>query len=263
MIAAFYVLTKHERRPFLLTPSDSFFHPGESGTSALYGMTPLCSNGGKRAVWTPIPWGVLLLALTLLAGCATPKPTATSAPKPGAGLEEYRQLACQSATAVLDSLSLLEQVNAQATSCPPKLLATFSAQVHKLEVGSIKVRSRAQAIRARGDAYFEAWTGTNLLASTPPRPAQDDLARIRDNLDRIKLASQQAGDAFRPFFSNLRKLRGQLETDPAFIGTNTARQMVRDTREQGFQVLQNLCVLGDELQTLRPVLATLKPPANL
>ncbi len=263
MIAAFYALFKLERWPFLLTRPSSLFSPGESSTSTLYGMTPLCSDGGKRAVWTPIPWGIFLLTLALLSGCATSKPAANTPPRPGAGLEEYRELTSQSASAVLDSLSLLEQVNAQSTSCPPKLVAEFSAQVHKLEVGSIKVRSRAQAIRVRGAAYFEAWIGTNLLTSTPEGPAPDDVVRVRDNLDRIRLASEQVGEAFRPFFSNLRKLRAELETDLSVMATDSAQQLIRTTREQGFQVLQNLWVLGDELQSLRPIVARLKTAANL
>ena len=209
-------------------------------------------------------WHVLFagVALGWLAGCATPDLTA-SMPRPGSGVQEYRQLTGESVTAVLTALQWLEQISAQPGRCPPRLVSGFAKQVERLEVNSIRVRARAQAIRARGDAYFEAWTGgSNQLNAVPPRPAPEHLARLRENFTRIKQTSQGAGETFRPFFNGLRNLRSELEADPGVIETEKARALIRSTRERGLQVLQKLGALEDELQALRPLLAPQKLATN-
>src|SRR5262249_3403022 len=151
-------------------------------------------------------------------------------------------------------LSWLERVSAQARRCPPKIVSGFADQVEQLQVKSIRVRARGQAIRARGDAYFEAWTGgSDHLSAVPPRPAPERLAQLRERFTKIKLASQEAGETFRPFFNGLRNLRSDLEADPAVIETEKARELIRTTRERGLQVLQKLGALEDELQALRPL----------
>jgi len=198
-------------------------------------------------------------ALGLFAGCATQERT-TSTSRPGSGVHEYRQLTSESATAVLTALSWLERVSAQTGRCPPKTVSGFAKQVEQLQVNSIRVRARAQAIRARGEAYFEAWTkNSNDMGAAPPRPAPERLPQIKESFTRIKLASQEAGESFRPFFGGLRNLRAELEADPSVIETEKARTMIRTTRERGLLVLQKLGVLEDELQALLPLLAPHKP----
>ena len=201
-------------------------------------------------------------AVGLLASCATHHHT-TSQPRPGSGVHEYRQLTSDSVTGVLKALSWLEQVSAQTGRCPSKIVSGFAKQVERLQVESIRVRARGQAIRARGDAYFEAWAaGTNQLSEAPPRPAPERLSQLRDNFNKIKLASQEAGETFRPFFAGLRNLRSELETDPAVIETQKARELIRTTRQRGLRVLEKLGVLEDELQTLRALIAPQKPVTN-
>jgi hypothetical protein len=211
----------------------------------------------RMAAW------LLALALGLLAGCASQQST-PSPPRLGSGVEEYRQLTSQSASAVSEALRCLEQVSAQENRCPPKLLAAFADQVEQLQVASIRVRARAQAIRARGDAYFELWTQSRALVNeNQSRPASDSFPELRESFARIKLASSQVGEAFRPFFDGLRKIRTELEIDPGVIETDKAKELIRTTREHGQQVLQRLGVLKDELQTLRQALSQAKPATNL
>ena len=202
------------------------------------------------------------MVLGLFAGCATREHTA-STPRPGSGVQEYRQLTGESVTAVLTALQWLEQISAQPRRCPPRLVSGFAKQVERLEVNSIRVRARAQAIRARGDAYFEAWTGGNdQLSAVPPRPAPEHLAQLRENFTRIKQTSQEAGETFRPFFNGLRNLRSELEADPGVFETEKARELIRSTRERGLQLLRKLGALEDELQALRRLLAPQRPATN-
>jgi len=203
-----------------------------------------------------------VVVLGLFAGCATREHT-TSTPRPGSGVHEYRQLTSESVTGVLTAMSWLEQVSTQTGRCPPKIVSGFARQVEQLQVNSIRVRARAQAIRARGEAYFEDWTGkSNDMSSTLPRPAPERLSLLRENFEKLKLASQEAGETYRPFFAGLRNLRSELEADPAVIETQKARELIRATRQRGLEVLQKLGVLEDELQAMHALILPQKPVAN-
>lgn len=246
----------------------SGFRPGESSTSLLYGITTH-PKGGKRAVFKWVPWGftftraarvlfwggaVLVISAVLisLSGCAS-----NPAPRIGHGAEEYRQLTLQALGAIHEALGALDQVASQTTPSPG-VVTSFSRQVQQLQVDSFRVRARSQAIRARGDAYFQAWSEVSESGK-----AAAYLPRMRESFERIKLYSQQAGEAFKPFFTDLRKVSVLLETTPDAIGTADNKQLIAGTREQGTQVVQKLELLSNELQAIIPVLAEAKAKANL
>jgi hypothetical protein len=210
-----------------------------------------------RVVDLAIP---LAIALGVIAACAT-RDYVEPTPKPGSRVREYRQLASQSILAVLDALRSLEQVSAQGDQCAPKLVNAFAEQVEQLQVKSLRVRARAQAIQARGDAYFEAWAkpGNDGQSSQPP----EHFPELRESFTNTKVASQQAGDAFRSFLSGLRALRGDLLADSAALKTDKAKDLVRTTREHGLNVLQKLGVLTDELQVLGRLLERNEPNSSV
>ena len=57
----------------------------------------------------------------------------------------------------MQTLRALDEISVQANRDPRPAYEAFAKAVHRLEVDSIKVRARTQAMRARGDAYFEHW----------------------------------------------------------------------------------------------------------
>jgi hypothetical protein len=201
----------------------------------------------------------LLLVTLLLAGCATKTPPGTP-PRIGHGAEEYQQLTKKAVSSVGESLHWLDRVAAQTNRCPPKIVTGFSQEVERLQIESLQVRSDAQAIQARGDAFFEAW-------SVHPSPgnakAAEYLPQLHEAFAGIKQSSQQAGAAFRPFFSGLRKLRTQMELSPDVMQNNDTRELLRTTREQGSQVLQNLNLLAAQLHDAIPLLKRAKSEAHL
>lgn len=205
----------------------------------------------------PALWAAV--ALGLVSGCATENSIRTRPPS-GRGLEEYRHLTVNSTTAILDSLKWLEQLNSQTGRCPPKVVTAFAEHVEQLQIGSIKVRARAQAIQARGEVYFQAWSSGGVEpAEAPLPPPADQMSKVRESFTRVKLASQQVGESFRPFFAGLRQLRAELESDPAIIDSEQGKKLIRKSRESGWQVLQKLGALSDELQALRPLLTVSTP----
>ncbi len=191
----------------------------------------------------------------LLAGCAT-KESASSAPRRLKGVEEYKQLAAQALHGVQAALQSLDQVSAQAEPCSPKVVAAFSNQVQRLQVESIRVRARSQAIQARGDAYFQAWS-ENIARIQDPR-VRELAERFHPQLEqcylKVKVASREAGEAFRPFLSGLRELRTELENKPDVVATDSARELIRATREHGQEVVKKLGEISNECQAITTML---------
>src|SRR5215468_7543027 len=99
--------------------------------------------------------GLLAVLLATAPGCASDKSkSASNLPVAREDVKELRQITADSIKAVNATLQSLDQVRAQAP-CPPRLFNSFTKDVQRLEVDSFKMRARAQAIRVRGQAYFD------------------------------------------------------------------------------------------------------------
>ncbi|HYV28907.1 MAG TPA: hypothetical protein VFA77_15335 [Candidatus Eisenbacteria bacterium] len=100
-----------------------------------------------------------LAALMLGFGC-TSRQQVTEKIRPGSRIPEYRQVTVGAEKAVEAVLASLATVGAQSSQCPPEVLTNFSAQVRRLQVESVQVRARTEAMQARGDEYFNHWHRT-------------------------------------------------------------------------------------------------------
>lgn len=187
------------------------------------------------------------MMVSLLPGCASKEPQ---------GVREYRQITGEALTAVQASLESLDQVNASTGRCPPKVAAAYCADLQGLQVHSIRVRERSQAILARGDAYFADWPESLERIKNPQ--IRELAERHHDELEKsfseIKLHSKQAGAAFKPFLSSLQQLRVKLETEPGGIESDTVKTLIRDARSNGQQVVQELGAVNSELKTVSTLL---------
>lgn len=239
--------------------------------SRRYGMTnPPSIKRGTRAVisrilgggcFSQVPHGFLLrglvalipaLSLLVTSGCATSETGSAGTPRPGTGAKEYQKLVSDSEAAVNSALHCLDQVAMQTNGCPPKLVSRFSREVDQLQSESFRVRARAQAIQARGDAYFDSWTGPDVSADASK--SNQSLAAIRESFQKLKLASRQTGDAFKPFLASLRKLRIQLEMDANTVGKSETRDLIQTTRDCGSRTVESLRGVGSELEVLTRLL---------
>jgi phage shock protein A len=192
----------------------------------------------------------LLLAFGgLLAGCGGPDLP---------GVEEYKQITTQARTAVQASLHSLEQVGAAPSPCPAHTAAAFERDLQRMEVDSIKLRERSQAILARGDAYFDDWSESIARLKNPKirENAARSHAELQQSFNRIKSACQQARASFKPFMAGLRELQVKLEANPAVVGEKPTGDLVRNTRENGQQVLQQFDVINSELSAFKKMLTT-------
>ena len=173
-------------------------------------------------------------------------------------LEEFRQVTAEARKPLNASLRSLEKVSAATAPYSPRLVAAFGNDVQRLEVESIKVRSRVQAILARGDAYFADWSEN--IAQVKSAKIRERAERFHPQLEqsfgRIKTASQRAGLSFQPYLTALREMRQKLEAKPEELGTDAAKQSFGKTHDNGQKVVRELDNINSELRAIHTMLTT-------
>ena len=205
---------------------------------------------------------VLLLAFFWFSGgCATPSGT-PGAPKRGKGIAEYRQVAREARESVAATVKSLEglAVPPNQTSVPPGALKRFDKALNHLELASVKARARAQAIIARGQAYFDEWK-TNLSSITNEGAARTETERfdrLFDHFDRVRQRSGEVREEFRPFMAELREFRAGLDRTPGAISSQaTQNQLLIASGRRVLEALDSVSTALDdaeaELDAMRAV----------
>jgi hypothetical protein len=210
-------------------------------------MTPI------KLSWSAFASGAALAAA--LAGCAAHNGASRSA-RPGEGIAAYRGIVNQAQGAMQTALRALDRVGAETNRCPARTLASFSTEVERLEVDSLRLRARAQTMEARGAAYFENWH-ESLARVEDPRIrelATQHRAELRQRFASLQRNSDRTRASFKPFLDGLRELRRELENDPGAVARETTRDLIRATQARGQQVQQGIAGVGEELKAMAALL---------
>lgn len=178
-------------------------------------------------------------------GCASgPDKSSSSAPKPGSGIAEYREVARGAHLAVAATVTSLEAL--AAPSNQPLLqhpaLPGFDRAFHRLELTSITARARADAIIARGQGYFDEWKA-NLSDIDDRAAAQTEAERYRrlfGHFEQIRERSGGVREVFRPFMTRLREFRARLDQPAKAPSGEAAQQEIKGLLTDGRRVLQTL-----------------------
>jgi len=204
---------------------------------------------------TPV---LLLGALVLSLSCASKQQTSETI-RPGSRIPEYRQVTVVAEKAVEAALESLTVVSTQVNQCPPKVLTDFAAQVRRLQVESVQMRARTEAMQARGDEYFKDWQKHLAQVEDPQMRALVERERpaLQQSFERIKVLSHEGREAFQPFMASLRHVRNALEKDPASLASEPVQTSIKTAREKGAQVRGRLMRTQKELDRMS---ALLTPP---
>jgi len=201
---------------------------------------------------------LLLGALVLSSSCASKQQT-TETIRPGSRIPQYRQVTVVAEKAVEAVLESLTVVSGQVNQCPPEVLTKFAAQVRRLQVESVQVRARTEAMQARGDEYFKDWQKHLAQVEDPQMRALVERERpaLQQSFEKIKVLSQQGREAFQPFMGSLRQVRNALEKDPASLASEPVQTSIKTAREKGEEVRGRLRGMQKELDRMS---ALLTPP---
>lgn len=205
-------------------------------------------------------WLASAAVAAVLLGCASTG-TARKEPTLRQDFLEYRHLVVLAMNQMDATLRALDEVAVQANRDPRPAYAAFAKAVQRLEVGSIKVRARTEAMRARGKAYFEHWEDTLATARNEQvrKLAEEHRAELKTGFERIGEGTQQAREAFRPFLSDLQKLRAVLEAEPTLARIDAQKGLILAAKDKGRQVQQGLDRILAEMNSTS---ALLTPPGT-
>lgn len=207
------------------------------------------------------PWLPAAAVAAVLIGCASTD-TARQEPTPRDDFREYRQLVVQAMGRVDGTMRAVDEVSAQANRDPRPAYQAFAKAVHRLEVDSIRVRAHTRAMRARGAAYFEHWE--QYLAGVDNEQvrqlAVQHRAELKQSFEQAQQAAQQVRESFRPFLSDVQKLRAVLEADPSLAHIDAAKSLILGAQDKGRQVQQGLDRLLAEMNSMT---AMVRPPGTI
>lgn len=149
---------------------------------------------------------------------------------------------------VVNALDVMAQ-----SPAPASKLSGFDCAFHQLEVSSVTTRTRAEAIIARGQAYFDEWKEhlagvTNQAAA---RAGEESYVRMHEHFERVRGCSMELRGEFRPFMTKLREFRARLD-QPASAGRELSRPELEQLASDGRRVLARLDAVSsalDEAQT--------------
>jgi len=173
-------------------------------------------------------------------GCASSNNSSLAVPHDD--LADFRKVAQQARMAFERASFSLDQVAASGNSCPPPVVASYKKAVGDLEVIAVQARSRAQAIIARGDAYFEDWEDhvEKVQSLRAQALMEERRPQLQETFNRLKDACAQTHGAFQPFLTGLREVRTVLENSPDSISTEPNQNLIHNTQLHGRDVA--LCV---------------------
>jgi hypothetical protein len=202
----------------------------------------------------------LLLSAALaasLVSCATTDPS-RNADHIGTGLAEYRQIILNFKKVVDATMKALDPMAASTRGDPRAAFEKFTKAVHRLEVDSVQARARGQAIRIRGEAYFDQWQQQLAAVSDAQvrQRAAERRAEVKQGFERVRQVTQGPRDAIKPFLLSLRELEVVLEGNLTASGVAAAQDLFRSSREKGARLQQGLEAILTELDA---VTATLLP----
>jgi hypothetical protein len=229
---------------------------------AIRGVGTICNmtirsmiQAGIRSLRNPGRLAPQAAVVTALIGCATTG-TAPKVPTPRADFIEYRHIVGQAMSQVDTTLRALDEVSVQAHRDPRAAYAAFAKAVHRIEVDSIKVRARTHAMRARGDAYLEHWQAyLGAVHNEQIRKlAEEHRPELKRSFEQAQLASHQVREGFRPFLSDLQKLRAVLEAGPTLARIDAQKDLILAAKDKGRLVQQGLERVLAEMNSMTALL---------
>jgi hypothetical protein len=196
-----------------------------------------------------------IAAVILGPSCASPE-NPSQGTRPGAGIAEYRQIAVGAEKQVQAMLLTVAAVSAQSNLCSADVLTNYSAQVQRLQIDSVQVRARSQALQARGDAYFESWHENIARVDDRKLRALAETRRplLQQSFTEIKRLSVQARASFDPFLAELRQVRNALEKDSSSVQAAHIQELLGHAAQNGERVEAALVGIIRELDSMQTMI---------
>jgi hypothetical protein len=200
---------------------------------------------------------LLTLGLVTLLASATQ----ASQEQLAASIKEARGEATTAAGQLKTTLDALNALTKQKEGDLRPAFNTFTAQIPKTEAGATWTRTRVTWMASDGQKYFEGWQKTiNAIANDSLRKkAQKRLDAVRKSYDKVGVSLKAAGEAFRPFLSDLSDVQKILSNDLTANGVKAIKSTVSDANWRYKSVSKEI---NDALKEMQKMEKDLAPQAK-
>jgi hypothetical protein len=190
---------------------------------------------------------VVAAALAVSSGCASgpdAKGTVDSMGNLGVEIAKVKD-SIDGTIAALETVAATEAGDVQSKS------RAFKQSVTALDAQSDVVRGHAEAMRVKGDAFFEAREGSATVSAERRAELSASYAKIKEDMAVAK-------EEFTPFLASLKDIDSYLSLDPSLKGVQSMASLVEKAKGNGAQVKSHIDAVLVQVNSVRGMLATTK-----
>jgi chromosome segregation ATPase len=209
----------------------------------------------KTAIPQPILTAVLALGLAAAPGAFAQDATAL-ATVVKEKIQSLRTECAQGRRQVAVTVEELGRLTTQGVELRPQF-EKFKAELVKMEDKAAKARSRADAMKAKGQEFFSDWEQQvrSIQNEDIRKAAEKRLVNRKKSYARILSAMQEARDELVPFMSDLNDLKKLFESELTTATVASAKSLIRQATWHGNDVSESLLDVEKELDRVAAELA--------
>jgi chromosome segregation ATPase len=157
------------------------------------------------------------------------------------------------------TLEELKRLNVQGVELRPQF-EKYKAELVKMEEQAKVARDRADAMKDKGEASFQAWEKEVQAISNPDirKEAEKRYAKRKKSYVKILTAMQEAKEHLVPFMSDLNDIRKLLDSELTDATVASTKSTIRQAGWHGEDVIGSLVDVEKELDRVSAELATYK-----
>ena len=189
-------------------------------------------------------------------------PAAESAERATATKEKIQALRSESAKTrnqITLTLEELSRLNVKGVDLRPQF-EKFKAELRKMQDEAKVASERAQAMRSKGTASFQAWEMEVQTINNPEirQEAQKRYERRKKSYQKILSAMEEAREQLVPFMSDLNDINKLLESELTETSVASTKGTIRQANWHGEDVRESLTDVEKELDRVSAELAKYK-----
>jgi hypothetical protein len=206
-----------------------------------------------------LKWTVLGIAATqLLFLTVAQAENYKLADKTGASIAAFRDEIVNVKKELDATISALDKVVTTAATNPREAYQGYAKAVPRLDDAAKKAKSRAESMKAKGQAYFKDWEKELTEVKNPEirKLAEERRTKLQATFESIRTTMEPARDQFNACLAQMKDLQTYLNNDLTIAGVDAAKDLIAKAKSEGLAAQQTLDKVIAELNT---VVATLTP----
>lgn len=201
---------------------------------------------------------LMTAAAPLFTATAVPAASYKMADKVGASIAEFRDEIVTIKKEVDSTMAALDKIVTTAATDPRKAFQDFDKALPRIDDAAKKAKKRGEDIKARGQAYFQAWEKELASVNNAEirKLAEERKVKLQGTFGSIRTSMEPVRDQFNTWLADLKDLQKYLSNDLTIGGIDAAKGLIGKAKTEGQGVQQSMDKVIAELNT---IVATLTP----